>query len=201
MYQCMRHTVRHWLPGSNYPSLISLAESSRQRGSRLRTVTTPTQITLAHDHFKSILFSFASCFAPFPPPSHARLPALAPDRRPLCCTDDARCSKCGDTILPDIRVARRLTVFLDDDLDRLFPKESWVRVVAHPTRLSPQLGSSSVKEAEVEGGGSSGESASREGSGDGVGGVAGVPEPGLRFSELSPPKGTFGFWGFHVPTG
>lgn len=126
------------------------------------------------------------------------MPPSPPSRlmpNPLCCTDDARFSKCGDTVLPDIIVARRLKVFLEDDLDTIFPKKSWVRAVAHPTRLPPQLGSCSVSEAEAEGGGSSGESTSREESGDGVGGVAGVPEPGLRFSELRPPNGTFRFFG------
>ncbi|CAM9280064.1 unnamed protein product, partial [Hapterophycus canaliculatus] len=43
--------------------------------------------------------------------------------------------KCGDTVLPEVVVARRLTVFLEDDIDRLFPRDRWVRAVAHPTRL------------------------------------------------------------------
>ncbi|CAM9686667.1 unnamed protein product, partial [Discosporangium mesarthrocarpum] len=43
-------------------------------------------------------------------------------------------NQCGDTALPNVVVARRLTVFLQDDLERLFPRERWARVVAHPTR-------------------------------------------------------------------
>ena len=112
------------------------------------------------------------------------------------CTDDARLSKCGDTILPQIKVARRLTIFLEDDLDRLFPKGRWVRAVAHPTRLPPQLGSSSGKEAVAEGGGLSAEPMTRQDNRNEVGAVAGVPEPGLRFSELHTPKGKFWFLEF-----
>lgn len=34
-------------------------------------------------------------------------------------------------------MVRRLKVFLEDELERLFPQKSWARTVAHPTRLVP----------------------------------------------------------------
>jgi RsmE family RNA methyltransferase len=40
----------------------------------------------------------------------------------------------GDVQLPTIHVIRNLTQFLDHDIDRLFPLESYARVIAHPQR-------------------------------------------------------------------
>lgn len=34
-------------------------------------------------------------------------------------------------------MVRRLKVFLEDELERLFPQKIWARTVAHPTRLVP----------------------------------------------------------------
>ena len=39
--------------------------------------------------------------------------------------------------MPEILVERRLKVFLEDDLDRLFPSSNTVRVIAHPFRDLP----------------------------------------------------------------
>jgi hypothetical protein len=41
----------------------------------------------------------------------------------------------GHTALPQTIVARRLKVFLEDDLEQLFPSANHMRVIAHPTRL------------------------------------------------------------------
>ncbi len=40
----------------------------------------------------------------------------------------------GDTSLPRIVVAKRLKVFLEDEIDVMFPSETHTRVVAHPRR-------------------------------------------------------------------
>ncbi|CAN0016225.1 unnamed protein product, partial [Sphacelaria rigidula] len=42
----------------------------------------------------------------------------------------------GHTALPEVVVVRRLKVFLEDDLEQLFPSDRWARIVAHPNRLS-----------------------------------------------------------------
>ncbi|CAM9304876.1 unnamed protein product [Ascophyllum nodosum] len=73
-------------------------------------------------------------------------------------------SQSGDTVLPKVIVARRLKVFLEDDLDRLFPRERWVRTVAHPTRL--EAGQAHALACGTE-----------------------LSPRGVRFSELKPPEG------------
>ena len=40
----------------------------------------------------------------------------------------------GDVRIPTVTVVNRLKPFLEDDLDDLFPKERWARVIAHPLR-------------------------------------------------------------------
>lgn len=97
--------------------------------------------------------------------------------------------------MPEVVVARRLTIFLEDDLDRLFPRERWVRAVAHPTRLpaqiAPSAGDGKAKVAAPGVGASVGEGADKRsedgemGSGD----ADTMPVPGLRFSQVEPPKG------------
>ena len=42
----------------------------------------------------------------------------------------------GDVRLPKLIIARNLLRFLRDDLDAIFPKAEWARVVAHPQRTS-----------------------------------------------------------------
>jgi hypothetical protein len=42
----------------------------------------------------------------------------------------------GHTALPKTVVARRLKVFLEDDLDTLFSRDTCLRLIAHPTRIS-----------------------------------------------------------------
>lgn len=88
----------------------------------------------------------------------------------------------GDTVLPEVVVARRLKVFLEDDLERLFPKDRWVRTVAHPTRLPAQARCAGGDAVAAAGAGKKGEAAGQ------VGG-AGLPLPGYRFADLEPPKG------------
>lgn len=97
--------------------------------------------------------------------------------------------------MPEVVVARRLKVFLEDDLDSLFPRDRWVRVVAHPTRLpaqvAPSAGGGEAKEAAAGAEARVGEGADRQG-GDGEMGSDGaetMPVPGLRFSQVEPPKG------------
>jgi len=87
--------------------------------------------------------------------------------------------KCGDTVLPEVVVARRLTVFLEDDLDRLFPRDCWVRALAHPTRLPARVAPYALEAAGEE---------AIEGEKCDAGSET-PPVPGLRFSELEPPKG------------
>jgi len=41
----------------------------------------------------------------------------------------------GDVRLPELRVERNLSKFLNEDLDDLFPEEEYARVVAHPERV------------------------------------------------------------------
>mmetsp|Transcript_19693 Transcript_19693/g.27695 ORF Transcript_19693/g.27695 Transcript_19693/m.27695 type:complete len:420 (-) Transcript_19693:14-1273(-) len=41
----------------------------------------------------------------------------------------------GDVNLPRITVAKQFKAFVEDDLDSLFPKNEWARVIAHPQRL------------------------------------------------------------------
>lgn len=40
----------------------------------------------------------------------------------------------GDVKIPTVKVVNRLKPFLEDDLDVLFPKDEWARVIAHPLR-------------------------------------------------------------------
>ena len=40
----------------------------------------------------------------------------------------------GDVQLPNVQVVKNLKHFLIDDLDRMFPKEQYARVIAHPQR-------------------------------------------------------------------
>ena len=42
----------------------------------------------------------------------------------------------GDVRLPKLHIAKNLRVFFDDDLDRLFPKSEYSRVLAHPKRAN-----------------------------------------------------------------
>lgn len=86
--------------------------------------------------------------------------------------------KCGETVLPNVVKARRLKIFLEDDLERYFPKDRWVRVLAHPTRLPPHV-APRAGEAKA--------SAAATGMQAKVDET--LPEPGLRFSQLEPPKG------------
>lgn len=93
-------------------------------------------------------------------------------------------------------MARRLKVFLEDDLERLFPEDRWVRTVAHPTRLSahvecagPTVGAAAMAtDGEVQR-----VETTLDAGQDGV--VRGLVdntemlEPGLRFAEVEPPKG------------
>lgn len=97
--------------------------------------------------------------------------------------------------MPEVVVARRLKVFLEDDLDRLFPRDRWVRAVAHPTRLPAQIapsvgdGKAKVAAADTEQrvhGGSDNHGESGEVGSDGA---ETMPVPGLRFSQMEPPEG------------
>lgn len=98
--------------------------------------------------------------------------------------------KCGDTVLPEVVVARRLKVFLEDDIDRLFPRDRWVRALAHPTRLPAkaaprgggqgtyeiQAGAEDVARSEETWRGESDHSET-------------TPVAGVRFSQIQPPEG------------
>lgn len=78
-------------------------------------------------------------------------------------------------------VARHLKIFLEDDLDRHFPRERWIRTVAHPTRLEALAGHADEEAWKRNGvqGGQSGASV----------GHPKLPARGLRFAELEPPAG------------
>lgn len=94
--------------------------------------------------------------------------------------------KCGDTVLPEVVVARRLTVFLEDDMDRLFPRDRWVRALAHPTRLPVKTsghGTSGTQANAVHAG--TGGQAAQVASSD----FDTTPVAGVRFSQIEPPKG------------
>ncbi|CAM9161963.1 unnamed protein product [Ectocarpus sp. 4 AP-2014] len=110
-------------------------------------------------------------------------------------------SQSGDTVLPEVMVARRLKIFLEDDLDRCFPRDRWVRALAHPTRLPAQVARCAGGEATA-----AATAAGEEGMGVGAGevaataqvgrvdgvesdGAATAPTPALRFSQIEPPKG------------
>ena len=100
--------------------------------------------------------------------------------------------------MPEVVVARRLKIFLEDDLDSLFPRDRWVRVVAHPTRLpaqvAPSAGGREAKEtiAGVEARVDEGDG-QQGGDGEmGSDGAETTPVPGLRFSQVEPPKGDLG---------
>ncbi|CAM9512692.1 unnamed protein product [Pylaiella littoralis] len=86
-------------------------------------------------------------------------------------------SQCGETVLPQVVVARRLTIFLEDELERHFPKDRWVRVLAHPTRLPPQIARGAEGKVPAT-------AAGVEASIDET-----IPKPGLRFSQVEPPEG------------
>lgn len=94
--------------------------------------------------------------------------------------------KCGDTVLPEVVVARRLKIFLEDDLDRLFPRDRWVRALAHPTRLPARV-APYAGEGEATAAAAAGVEAIEGGKGEA--GSEAPPVPGLRFSELEPPRG------------
>ncbi|CAM9214074.1 unnamed protein product [Scytosiphon promiscuus] len=97
-------------------------------------------------------------------------------------------SQCGDTVLPEVVVARRLKVFLEDDIDRLFPRDRWVRALAHPTRLPARSsdmrqGAPQTQSSDVD-----------AGTGEDAGQVeSDISEPtpvaGVRFSQIEPPEG------------
>lgn len=97
--------------------------------------------------------------------------------------------------MPEVVVARRLKIFLEDDIDSLFPRDRWVRVVAHPTRLpaqiAPSAGGGEVTAAAAGVQGRVGEGADKQRKYGGVGsdGAETMPVPGLRFSQVKPPKG------------
>ena len=40
----------------------------------------------------------------------------------------------GDVQLPNVTVTKRLKIFIEDELDVLFPREEYARVIAHPQR-------------------------------------------------------------------
>ena len=40
----------------------------------------------------------------------------------------------GDVQLPNVTVTKRLKIFIEDELDVLFPREEYARVIAHPRR-------------------------------------------------------------------
>ena len=40
----------------------------------------------------------------------------------------------GDVQLPNVTVTKRLKIFIEDELDALFPREEYARVIAHPRR-------------------------------------------------------------------
>jgi RsmE family RNA methyltransferase len=44
----------------------------------------------------------------------------------------------GDVKIPTVTVVNRLKPFVEDDLDNLFPREEWARVIAHPLRKQQQ---------------------------------------------------------------
>lgn len=102
--------------------------------------------------------------------------------------------KCGETVLPKVVVARRLKIYLEDDLERHFPSDRWVRVLAHPTRLPAHTapcageGGASAAGAEIE---ASVDDTGKLGQRGGAGsdGAETMPVPGLRFSQVEPPKG------------
>ncbi len=45
----------------------------------------------------------------------------------------------GDTALPRVIVAKRLKVFLEDNIDAMFPNGTHTRVVAHPRRSDDEV--------------------------------------------------------------
>jgi RsmE family RNA methyltransferase len=47
----------------------------------------------------------------------------------------------GDVRLPDLHIVKNLQWFLEDDLDVMFPLDKYSRVIAHPQRLSDDIGS------------------------------------------------------------
>ncbi len=49
----------------------------------------------------------------------------------------------GDVKIPTVKVVNRLKPFLEDDLDILFPKDEWARVIAHPVRKNANEGDNS----------------------------------------------------------
>ncbi len=47
-------------------------------------------------------------------------------------------SQSGDIRLPKVLVTKRLKIFLEDELDDLFPPDETVRVIAHPQRRNDE---------------------------------------------------------------
>lgn len=45
-------------------------------------------------------------------------------------------AQCGDVRLPNVTVTKRLKIFMEDELDEIFPPDEFVRVIAHPERKS-----------------------------------------------------------------
>ena len=93
--------------------------------------------------------------------------------------------------MPKVIVARRLKIFLEDSLDGLFPRDRWVRVVAHPTRLPEQI-APSAGGGEENAAATGSEARVNEGTKDGEmdgDGIETKPVPGLRFSQVEPPTG------------
>ena len=43
-------------------------------------------------------------------------------------------SQSGDVRLPKVTVSKRLKIFLEDELDELFPRDQYERIIAHPQR-------------------------------------------------------------------
>jgi 16S rRNA (uracil1498-N3)-methyltransferase len=54
--------------------------------------------------------------------------------------------QCGDTAVPRVVVARRLKIFLEDDLEQLAPPATTLRIVAHPRALDGERESPRVHE-------------------------------------------------------
>ncbi|KAG5179563.1 RNA methyltransferase-domain-containing protein [Tribonema minus] len=44
------------------------------------------------------------------------------------------CTQSGSTVLPRTTIKRRLKIFLEDELESLYPRDTCLRVIAHPTR-------------------------------------------------------------------
>ena len=49
-------------------------------------------------------------------------------------------SQSGDVRLPKVTVSKRLKIFLEDELDELFPRDQYERIIAHPQRRKDEAG-------------------------------------------------------------